>query len=342
MLENRIFDRMAGGADSVAIDQSRCLRMRFNKNTCSACLEHCRFDALRIDEGVGIRRSACSECMLCVSTCPSGCFDIKAMDFHSLIARLRKTGDFVPVPVLGCKKRPDIKAHERTFCFGYLSEEHILALSVFLEGGLQINLAGCADCRNEFIVDILKKRIECAAEKSLLRVSEKIILVEDGASLNYQDISYDRRGFFGAMKNFTFLQAARSLEGNASSDITQAYSAKKIPLRRELLNRIFGTMSDGGRDELLLAYYYTLVIDDSCNNCFACVGMCPTGALKIAGQESDAGLAFNASFCSGCGLCGAFCMNNSASVRPGFSGENPFDFGNVRRGVIFETGGTGK
>ncbi|MDP2268828.1 MAG: hypothetical protein Q8K46_06635 [Deltaproteobacteria bacterium] len=338
MLENRIIDRIADGADSVAIDQSRCLKMRFNKSVCSVCQKHCRFDAVRIDEGVDIRRGACSECMLCVSTCPTGCFDIKAMDFHSLIARLRKTGTSIPAPVLGCNTRPDVKAHERTFCFGYLSEEHVLALAVFLEGGLQINLGGCADCGNGFIVDILKKRIESAAKKSLLPVSEKIALVEDCRLLNYQDVAYDRRSFFQAMKNFTFLQASRSLAGKAAGDITQAYSAKKIPSRRRLLNRILGATCDGQRDELLRAYYYTLGIKDSCNNCFGCVGMCPTGALKIDRPESGAVLAFNASFCSGCGLCETFCMSSSAFVRSGYSGDSPFDFRNVKREIVFETG----
>ncbi len=312
--------------------------MRFNKSACSVCLDHCRFNALRIGQGVDIRRSACSECMLCVSTCPSGCFDIKAMDFHSLIARLRKIGHSVPAPVLGCNARPDIKAHERTFCFGYLSEEHILALSVFLENGLQINLAGCADCSNGFIVDILKKRIGIVAKKSHPPATEKIILVEDVASLNYQDISCDRRSFFRTMKNFTFSQAARALESTAADDIAQAYSAKKIPSRRELLNRMLGTLSDGKRDDFLHAYYYTLAVEDSCNNCFACVGMCPTGALKIGRHDSEASLTFNPSLCSGCGLCEAFCRNGSASVRPGFSGGSPFDFRKVRRGIVFETG----
>jgi Pyruvate/2-oxoacid:ferredoxin oxidoreductase delta subunit len=96
-------------------------------------------------------------------------------------------------------------------------------------------------------------------------------------------------------------------------------------------------MFDGKRDDLLHAYYYTLGIEDSCNNCFACVGMCPTGALKIDRQESGAVLAFNASFCGGCGLCEAFCRNSSASVRSGFSGDSPFDFRRVRRDVFFET-----
>ena len=338
MLENSLLDNGVRGADSLVIDQSRCLKMRFNKSACTACLDNCRFNALRISDGVDIRRSACSACMLCISTCPSGCFDIKAMDFHYLIARLRRIGHSIPMPVLGCNTRLDLKAHERTFCLGYLSEEHILALSVFLEDGLQINLAGCADCRNGFIVDILKERIGIVANKSHLLPTEKIILVENVALLNYQDISCDRRSFFRTMKNFTFLQAARSLKGNVSGDITQAYSIKKIPFKRELLNRILGTMSDRERDNLLRAYYYTIGFEDSCNSCFACVGMCPTGALKIDRQESGAVLAFNTSLCSGCGLCEAFCRNSSASVGSGFSGGSPFDFRKVRRNVVFETG----
>jgi len=339
VLQNRIIGAIAGGADSVVIDQSRCLRMRFNKSGCSECLAHCRYDAIKIDGGIAIKGSACTGCMLCVSACPSGSFDVKGMDFQSLIGRLRKTGRSVPVPVLGCTARTELKAHERTSCLGFLSEEHIIALSVFLEKGLRINLAGCADCRNGFIVDILRKRIERAAEKTSLRVSDNIILVEDAASLNYQDLSYDRRGFFSTLKNMAFLQAADAFGGDDSNGNTQAYSAKKTPLRRELLNRALGAMSGGDRMGLLNAYYYTLFLEDNCNNCFACVGICPTGALKV---EFGAGLAFNASLCSGCGLCETFCRSRSASVRSGFSGERPFEFDDAGRDVLCETGGAGR
>ncbi len=324
MLQGKIIDTMTNTVDAIAIDQSRCLRMRFNKNSCSECIKHCRFNAVRINEGVDIKRDACSECMLCISVCPSGCFDAKATDFYSLIARLKKAGNSVPAPVLGCKARADLKAHERTLCFGFLSEDHIIALSVFLEGQLQINLTGCADCRNGFIVDILKKRIGSITKNTSLNVFEKICLVEDGSELHYQDISFDRRGFFKAIKNLTFFHVSEFFE-NDEVMAPQSYSAKKIPIKRDLLNRVI-SYKKGDNTALLENYYYTVDITEDCNNCFACIGMCPTGALKIEAAGDGRELSFNTSLCSGCGLCEGFCMNNAILIKRGFRGHNPFEF----------------
>lgn len=326
MLREAVIDNLSNKASSIFIDWSRCLRMRFNKSNCTKCMQQCKSKAIIMAEGIDIRRDACSECMLCVSGCHSGCFDIKNLNFYSLIARLKKVGSSAPVPVLGCNERPDLEAHVRTFCFGFLSEEHILALFVYLNEGLQINLAGCSNCRNRFIVDTLKKRIETIAEKASIDVAYKITLVEKLSDLGYQDISYDRREFFRVLRNRTFLQASELLENNSPDYITSGYSVKRLPFRRELLNKVFKFFPDENRNTLLASYYYSAYFNENCNNCFACVGMCPTGALKISTKESGPELIFSSSLCSGCGLCEGFCMNNAILIKKGFRGYNLFEF----------------
>lgn len=327
MFQETMIDSISNKTPSISIDWSRCLRMRFNKNTCTKCIELCKSEAIIIAEGIDIRRTACSECMLCVSDCGLGCFDIKNMDFYSLISRLKMTGSYGIVPVLGCKERPDLEAHVRTFCFGFLSEEHILALFFYLNDGLQINLAGCSNCRNGFIVDVLKKRINAIDEKTSVNVADKIILVENLSDLRYHEISYDRREFFRVLRNRTLLQAAELLENNNRPDyITSGYSVKRLPFRRELLNKIFKYIPDKNRNSVLASYYYSVYFNENCNNCFACVGMCPTGALKIGTRESGPELIFNSSLCSGCGLCEGFCMNSAILIKRGFKGHSIFEF----------------
>jgi ferredoxin len=81
--------------------------------------------------------------------------------------------------------------------------------------------------------------------------------------------------------------------------------------------------------------YYTINLNEDCNNCFACVGMCPSGALKISRDDADtvSSLSFNTSLCNGCGLCRDFCFNNALNMKQGFSGANPFDFIPLNRGI---------
>ena len=330
MIKEKVIDKLAGSAESISSDRSRCMRMRFNRNECNRCVEQCRSEAITIYEDVTINSSNCSACMLCVSACPSDCFEIKGHDFYSLIGKLRKIGNSIGSPVLGCRNNTKKPNHAKTYCFGYLSEEHIIALYLYMQNPLQIDMTGCADCKNSFIADALQKRIVAIETKTSLKISEKIKPVKVGNELRFQSISYDRRDFFRALKNATFIQAAGLFDNEDDMEHTQSYSAKKLPFKRELLNRAVKTLPDEIQKQLLKNYYYDVNVTETCNNCFACIGMCPTGALKIENKDDDKELFFGSSLCNGCGLCRDFCMACSVNIEKGFSGDNPFEFNSAK------------
>lgn len=310
----------------IEIDQSRCLRMRFNKNSCTTCVRSCRLNAITIDNHVTIHEDICSECMMCVSECPTGVFQIPTMNFYSLTAGLRK----IQAPVLSCNVRAGLAAHEKTVCLGFLSEEHLIALLSFLGDPLQMNLTECKDCRNGFIVAVLRERLRSVAEKISVNALENINLVEEKADLDYEDISCDRRGFFRALKNLTAREAMVFFDNTKGEEHTLSYSDKALPHRMELLNRSSSVLPDRVRKRVLKNYYYDITVDEICNDCFACVGVCPTGALKSAEDEFDATLFFNSSLCTGCGLCESFCRDNVIRVKKGFSGVLPFRFNSTK------------
>jgi ferredoxin len=250
------------------------------------------------------------------------------MNFPSIIGRLRK----IQAPVLSCNVRAGLAAHEKTVCLGFLSEEHLIALLSFLQNPLQMNLPECKDCRNGFIVAVLRERLRSVAEKTSVNAFENIKLVEEKADLDYQEISCDRRGFFRALKNLTAREAMGFFDNTKGEEHTLSYSDKAVPLRRELLNSSLSALSEGKRKRVLEHYYFDVIVDEMCNNCFACVGMCPTGALKRAEEEPDTMLFFNSSLCTGCGLCESFCMKDAIHLKKGFSGVLPFRF-NSTQGV---------
>lgn len=327
MLSDKVIDRIAGTADLIGVDRSRCLRMRFNKNECSECRGVCRSKAINIGEDILIDAALCSECMLCVSACPSDCFKIKSFDYLSVLARLRRINESVPVSVLGCNMRRDLQAHVKIPCIGFLSEEHLLALSVFPVSGVHINMTECGGCDNAFAAEKVIERAGRLEGESSFNISEKIVFIKEKKNLNYRDIAYGRRGFFGAVKNMVFLKAAEIFEDNGADIASQSYSAKKIPLKRDLLNRVYVYLN-GEDSRLMKGYFYTVSSNEGCNNCFACVGLCPTGALKVSRGDASptSRLSFNASLCNGCGLCRDFCFNGALRVEKGFSGKNPFEF----------------
>lgn len=330
MIRDKVIGSFDAIADIIKIDQSRCLRMRFNRSTCKKCFVCCNANAININNGLTINRKACSECMLCVSECPSGALQIDNLNFFSAIAKLRE----ICQPVLSCNIRPGLQSHVKVFCLGFLSEEHIIALSVFTKEPLQINLTQCGDCRNGFIMDVFKKRLNAVSAKTSINIYEKIMPVEATTDLHYQDISYDRRRFFRAVKNFTIQKAVGLLDDTTRNECVSAYSVKKLPPKNEVLNKMLPVVTDEIYRDLIRNYYYNISANESCNDCFACVGMCPTGALKILTKESPPELSFNTSLCIGCGLCEDFCINNAICIEQGFSGLSPFEFYSVKEGLF--------
>ncbi|MBI5076735.1 MAG: ferredoxin family protein [Nitrospirae bacterium] len=256
------------------------------------------------------------------------------LDFYSLIGRLKKISASVSFPVLGCTSSANTACHVKTSCLGFLSEEHLLFFSVFLEDSLQIDLTGCSDCRNGFIVDVLINRIKSIEAKTSLMISERIKLVKKKEDLIFQEIGYDRRGFFTAIKNMTFLHAAGLFDSDDSGEDLQSYSSKKLPLKRDLLNRALKALPKEESQTLLKRYFYLVTVTADCNNCFACIGMCPTGALKIENSEDRRALYFSSSLCNGCGLCEDFCIHKALSIEKGFLGENPFALSNTKKDLL--------
>lgn len=328
MLHEKVIDRAL--KNCIGTDRSRCLRMRFNRNTCSLCMQQCSSGAIGIGEDVTINMDNCSECMLCVSACPSGCFEIRGLDFYSIIARLRKIGASVQSPVIGCSKTASPPSHLRTFCFGYLSEELLIALSVYIQNSVQLDLTGCAGC-NASVAGILETRLENIEAMTGIRISEKIRLVKDKGGLDFQDISYDRRSFFRAIKDMTLMQASGLFGDDGDTQGTQSYSAKKMPFKKEVLNRTIKLLPPERRSAVLYNYYYKADVSGDCNNCFACIGICPTGSLKTVEAEGSRELSFNSSLCTGCSLCSSICRRGLIIIEKGFSGDNPFGFQHTKK-----------
>lgn len=327
MLKDKLIGKALSNADlPITIDRSRCMRMRLDQNSCPVCISSCHSGAITIDDKIVINADKCSLCMVCVSECPADCFNIKGGDFFSILARLKNVKNAGPFPVLGCKTAVATEAHEQTVCLGVLSDEHLIAINSLMDRSVQLDLTACAQCTNGFIVDTLKERIAGIRENTGIDVSNKVVLIENKADLRFEAVSYDRRGFFSAVRNMTLLGAAELLENNEVAAI-QSYSQKSLPLKRDILNKVLTRNDD--RElliKILQEYAFAIKVAASCDNCFSCIGMCPTGALKIKRDESGSGLLFNPSRCIGCGLCRDFCLNNSIAMQQGYLGEHYFEY----------------
>jgi ferredoxin len=232
---------------------------------------------------------------------------------------------------MGCNQKPALKTNIRTPCLGFLSEEHLISLSILIKNPLQINLTECKECKNGFIVNSLTKRLENIKNNISGSISERIRLVENKTNLDYRERVVSRRDLFKGLGIYSARETTSLFKNAVSDDINQAYSDKVVPFKKMLLNETLLALNEDIKKRTLENYYYDLHIEGNCNGCSACVGICPTGALKYDNQETNKKLLFISARCSGCGLCASFCRLNAVNVKSGFTGDDPFEFTSVQK-----------
>lgn len=296
-----------GGRDDLHSDSSRCLRMRFSESTCRRCIEICPHSAVTIDGGLAINPDRCRGCLLCTVVCPVGALEQQG-DFATSLAQLCR----VPEPLLGCIRTKEL-SHAHLTCLGGLSEEHLVALYHTLTKRLTINLSGCGACPNSPITSELKRQLAAVAAAGLAGDPCRIDLAEAAQDVHFHDESVDRRSFFKSFGNALLKNAAIILSGtNGQHELRHAYAEKRVPLRRELLNKTRAKLSRQSAASLSKHFDWSITFAEGCSSCQGCVAICPTGALQTDSPANPP--AFDQLRCTGCGLCVEFCFDGAIQL----------------------------
>lgn len=297
----------AGGRDDLVADASRCLRMRFSESGCRRCSDICPHGAVALDGALAVSRELCRGCLLCTTVCPVGALE-QNCDFSACLASLSK----VPEPVLGCVRTKEC-SNGTMACLGGLSEEHLLALCHTLAGRLTLNLSLCCDCPNNTMIPHLRRRLELPAASGLPEGGGRIVIAETAQQVHFRDESVDRRSFFKSFRNSLFKSAAVILSpANEPTERRSDYALKRLPVRRELLNRTVARIPAEAGVLIRGRYDHHIAISDNCTACQGCVAICPTGALLA--DSPDDRPRFDAERCTGCGLCVEFCLDGAMKL----------------------------
>lgn len=293
-----------GSRDDLAMDASRCLRMRYSASNCRRCIAICPQGAITVDNAVAIHPEQCRGCLLCTSVCPAGALE-QADDFTACLAKLAK----VPQPVLGCVRTSE-NSNATLACLGGLSEEHLLALYHTLAGRLTLNISRCGECCNQAMVGMLRERLERLADAGLSGDSCCIELVGSLQEIHYRDEPVDRRSFFRSLGSSLFTSAAVMLSGNDQHiECHNDYAGKRVPKRRELLNSSRNKLSHELQECLEAHFDSCVTFDENCTKCQGCVAICPTGALRSEHLELPP--VVDRLICTGCGVCEEFCCDGA-------------------------------
>ncbi len=295
---------------AVRIDATGCVRSRLDRSQCRACADACPEDAITLEPFPALVAANCTSCRRCEAACPVGAIEGDARDLIALAGELRK----VPHPVLGCSA-PQVDAHVRTGCLGFLEREALLALALELPGGVTLNLTRCADCANGAAVAGITDLAEALRALPGNIGAGRLRIATMPATLGFREHPVSRREFF--------VRAARSCAAAATSGappktgphIAPEGQRKRLPARRRLLLRNLQPLPAPMRKPVEDALFPVLEFGSACNNCMACAGMCPTGA--IATRRADPPRPeFVARRCTHCGVCEEFCAVRAITLTP--------------------------
>ena len=294
-----------GGRDDICCEQSRCLRVRFNKSRCEHCRAICPRQAISLDAGMAVDAERCSGCLLCTSVCPTGALELST-DFLACVSQLAK----VPEPVLGCCRTKE-QANGWLACLGGLSGEHLLYLSRRLNGTLTLNLAHCADCPNSSMLPLLLARLDRLVSGGSCSI--KTVVTAD--AVHHRAESVDRRSFFKSFRTSLFQTAAVVMTaGSQETGRRSDYTSKRVPERRLLLLRVLEAVDQQKKKQLEERFFGGITFNEACKACQACAAICPTGALGKNRVQPDNPPLFTAADCTACGLCVEFCMDQAVTL----------------------------
>jgi len=306
MADTRTPQHLSAGSDELRVDNSRCLRTRFSGSSCRLCADHCPRAAIALDGVLSIDPDLCTGCLLCTAHCPAGALE-QTESFASSLAQLSR----VPEPVLGCTRSKE-SSHAAVACLGGLSGEHLVTLCHSLSGALTLNLTACGDCPNSKVAAGLPKRLDRLSGAGLLEGGARLVTAASAAELRYRDETVDRRSFFRSLRSSLFHTAAVVISGTAEREERRcAYSEKRLPVRRKLLN---GVRSNSAELAARIAAHFDSRVSfgEGCARCQGCVAICPTGALKSGLPDEEP--AFDPLLCTGCGVCREFCLDGALQV----------------------------
>ena len=292
----------------------RCLRKRLNRFDCVNCIEVCASDAISLkDRRISFAAQSCTGCMLCTTACPNDAFTFSEFASDSLCFSEDKAE---PV-VISCHQQSQISPEERLVpCLGGITNEHLLALNMHGETAIAFNVSSCAECQNNHGVMDLLHRLAWLKQKNRSLFPRKYVVITDQNEVIARD-QPSRRSFLTGLRESLSETIGSQFSFQIDSARPAARTSRRIPARVQIKKHLMEKVASQDRQPLSRLINHRLIINEACNLCPLCKGICPTGAIQVEQNEGKKELTFDGTLCSGCGLCVSFCKQNALSlVRP--------------------------
>ncbi|WP_085829981.1 4Fe-4S binding protein [Collinsella vaginalis] len=311
-----------------------CLVCKYDKSSCSACLDACPVDAITIEDGGIDISDACRKCGLCVSACPTECYvspRIAPKKLYDTIAAAAAAHETAYVTCTRALGRVPRENEVVLACVGDVTPEVWLSvLTDYPNVSVYLPLDICTHCRNKTGEEQLGEFIATAEEWAGAGLG---LEVEAKALTCTKRREYERKEFMDNVMRTTGLAVSKLNPATAAlmsvTQRLQEHSSRLTDLERTI-NAACGTNTEKRRRVLIQGRQLLLttlqqhpelaenvrvqvpVCDFSkCTMCGECVRQCPVHACDLVGAGR---FKVEEQYCIGCGLCAEVCPDHALTM----------------------------
>ncbi|MDA0306388.1 MAG: 4Fe-4S binding protein [Proteobacteria bacterium] len=306
-------------------DEAMCAHTSAGITGCTRCIDNCPTGAITSDEKndrVAFDAYICAGCGTCASICPTGAAKYNLPGGDALFTRLRT---ILSAYRNAGGERPEILVHDAQY------GEDMIATMARLGGGLPSNVLPFAV--NEVTslgLDFLLASAAFGAERTMIllppsKADEKAVLESE---LVLAEAVFDGLGFGTGHALILDNQDPDAIEKilYAIKTTPPMPAGDFLPMgrKRSVMSLALASLHAKAPNKIDVlelpagAPFGAVMVDtENCTLCLACVGACPTGALKD--NEDKPQLSFIEEACVQCGLCKNTCPEKVISLTPRLS-----------------------
>ena len=278
------------------ITRIQCWNLRANKEKCSRCIDICpKSEKLFKRAGLVQDWTACMDCGLCVSACPTRCIAPSQEQVDKDCAPADIHNDTIWIGCDQSQRHNDVLRE----CISAFSWEQLAFLA--LNKKLVLDLTPCGECENDACADnlrrVLQRLVDFFGERAF---STRISLAYEPDEYPYVEQSLSRRELANRVtdtsKNST-RRLVKNLPMMKEEDSGHAFDFRMLlHTRTKMIKQAASTPIPFGVS--------LPTVNENCYGCGRCERACKPGALKLVdGEDGISRLIVTPWKCDECGQC---------------------------------------